>query len=187
LITTKVGCKDSVIKDIVIEDSPAVLIKKVVTGRTVNFSTSDSTLFYYSWDFGDGGLSINKNPTHTYQGDGKYFVTLVVGNKKCTSTISDSVVVKSSGLPELSVYSISVYPNPTAGDLFINYTLPLPTTVKVVLTDALGKEFHVFYDLQKPGEKQIRIDRNDFHLGNGLYIIRIEIGQTSYSTKVILK
>jgi len=36
----------------------------------------------YSWNFGDGGSSINQNPTHTYTNSGEYTVTFTVTDDK---------------------------------------------------------------------------------------------------------
>ena len=34
----------------------------------------------WNWDFGDGNLSTSKNPTHAYNSDGTFTVTLTVEN-----------------------------------------------------------------------------------------------------------
>ncbi|MDV0447565.1 hypothetical protein MsAg5_14690 [Methanosarcinaceae archaeon Ag5] len=41
----------------------------------------------WSWDFGDGGTSTEKNPKHTYQKSGYYNVTLTVKNQYGESTL----------------------------------------------------------------------------------------------------
>jgi PKD repeat protein len=48
----------------------------------------------YSWDFGDGGHSANKNPSHPYAGPGDYNVTLTVTNSFGTDEYSDTVHVE---------------------------------------------------------------------------------------------
>ena len=48
---------------------------------SVNFtdqSTNDPTS--WQWDFGDGGTSTQQNPSHTYNTDGSYAVTLTATN-----------------------------------------------------------------------------------------------------------
>jgi PKD repeat protein len=48
----------------------------------------------WSWDFGDGGKSSDKNPTHQYSAPGSYDVTLTVkDNYGLTSTIKKTVTV----------------------------------------------------------------------------------------------
>lgn len=56
--------------------------------RFQNFSTGH--IIRYLWDFGDGGTSLEKSPTHTYIGEGVYTVKLNV----VTSTGAQGVVTK---------------------------------------------------------------------------------------------
>jgi uncharacterized protein (TIGR02145 family) len=53
----------------------------ILEGEIVNFtdlSTNNPT--FWSWDFGDGGTSLTKNPSHTYNEGGKYTVNLTASN-----------------------------------------------------------------------------------------------------------
>lgn len=47
------------------------------------------------WDFGDGNISYEENPEHTYENDGEYIVNLTIHDSTngCESTISQSVNV----------------------------------------------------------------------------------------------
>ncbi len=59
---------------------------------TVNFTNTSTagsgTLATYAWDFGDGGISSSKNPSHTYNSAGVYTVTLTVTNSNgCSTTL----------------------------------------------------------------------------------------------------
>ncbi len=40
----------------------------------------------WSWDFGDGGTSVDQNPTHFFSTSGQYTVTLTIGNGTTTNT-----------------------------------------------------------------------------------------------------
>jgi|FLOH01.1.fsa_nt_gi uncharacterized protein (TIGR02145 family) len=53
----------------------------------------------WQWDFGDGGTSTVTNPTHTYNTDGSYTVTLAVTNSSGSDTESkiDYIVVSGGG------------------------------------------------------------------------------------------
>jgi serine protease len=55
---------------------------------------NDGSITAWSWDFGDGGTSIEQNPTHTYDSGGPYTVTLeVTDNGGATDTTSQSFTV----------------------------------------------------------------------------------------------
>ncbi|MHC4207280.1 MAG: Calx-beta domain-containing protein, partial [Planctomycetota bacterium] len=63
---------------------------------TVNFTDlSAGTITAYSWDFGDGGTSVDQNPSHTYDSAGVYTVSLTLtgpgGNN--TETKTDYITV----------------------------------------------------------------------------------------------
>lgn len=63
-------------------------------GQLVTFDdTSSGPPSEWAWTFGDGGTSIEENPTHTYGGEGVFDVGLAVTNASGTDTITQSVTV----------------------------------------------------------------------------------------------
>lgn len=50
---------------------------------TVNFVNNSINGVSYVWDFGDGGTSIARSPSHTYNSIGNYSVKLVVDGQAC--------------------------------------------------------------------------------------------------------
>lgn len=66
-----------------------------------NFDQVDPRL-YYSWDFGDGSRSVEKNPIHQYPESGIYTIRLVTSNHAgCSDTAT--AVVSSTIVPALDV------------------------------------------------------------------------------------
>ena len=53
------------------------------------FNNESSNADFYLWDFGDGITSTEKNPTHTYTGNGDYVITLTATNCDL-STLTES-------------------------------------------------------------------------------------------------
>jgi gliding motility-associated-like protein len=48
----------------------------------------------WSWNFGDGSTSIEKDPNHTYRKKGQYLVTLKgVSSESCTNTINQDILI----------------------------------------------------------------------------------------------
>jgi len=57
-----------------------------LTVRFTDESTGDPKS--WSWKFGDGGTSAERNPTHTYTSPGTYTVTLTVSTATDSATLS---------------------------------------------------------------------------------------------------
>jgi hypothetical protein len=68
-----------------------------LTVRFTDESTGDPKS--WSWDFGDGGTSAERNPTHTYTLPGTYTVTLTVSTATDSATLSrpDYITVTAKG------------------------------------------------------------------------------------------
>lgn len=79
----------------------------------VNFHTfTNSNSIRYFWDFGDGGSSFEKNPTHTYETDGAYTITLRV----ITSLGAQGFTVKKEYINVANDYAIPfTYVSPIIG------------------------------------------------------------------------
>ncbi len=67
----------------------------ICDGSPVSFTdASFGNVSGYSWSFGDGGVSSQQNPSHTYAGPGSYTVTLTVTiPPNCTASQTQTVVV----------------------------------------------------------------------------------------------
>ncbi len=86
-------CLDTVVKQIVILDTPQVDFSSPDTGScrapyTVNLTDRSTGAVAWSWDFGDGSPpSVLPNPSHTYTAAGNYTVRLTVTNRNgCSNT-----------------------------------------------------------------------------------------------------
>ena len=57
---------------------------EVEVGEEVTFTNETTGATSYKWYFGDGEISTEHSPTHAYQAEGTYFVTLAAfnGNQK---------------------------------------------------------------------------------------------------------
>ena len=62
-------------------------------GQAATFvDTSQGTPTSWAWDFGDGSVALDRNPTHTYAAPGHYVATLRASNALGSTTASQDVV-----------------------------------------------------------------------------------------------
>ncbi|HEX5150182.1 MAG TPA: PKD domain-containing protein [Parafilimonas sp.] len=89
------SCKDTLRKSIQTVEkvqadfSEAGNFKSCVYPVTVSFTNKSQGSTRYEWQFGDGTVSTEENPTHTYQSPGQYTVTFIAYN---ITGCQDSVV-----------------------------------------------------------------------------------------------
>lgn len=100
IVATAGGCADSITKQVTIFSLPSALFTgtNVCNGASTNFTDLSSVIGNninaWSWDFGDGSLSSQQNPSHTYSGAGNYNVNLIVTSANgCTDTVGAQVAV----------------------------------------------------------------------------------------------
>ena len=93
-----------------------------------NTSKGDDSVEYL-WNFGDGNNSNLKNPSHKYQDEGIYDVTLIVSqcNKNDTARANINTSIMNIPDSQKSLFDAVIYPNPSNGIISIlsdkqNYT-----------------------------------------------------------------
>jgi PKD repeat protein len=84
--------------------------------------TNESAANYtsWSWDFGEGGSSTSKNPSHTYNQQGRHTVTLVGTGGGLTDTlavrfyvvVTSGSAVKNRIQPDNILTGLTLYPDP---------------------------------------------------------------------------
>ncbi|WMN11743.1 FG-GAP-like repeat-containing protein [Marivirga salinae] len=77
-------------------DLPTSACIGIPVSFTNDAEVADESLAQYTWDFGDGNVSSENNPTHTYNTVGTFVVTLEVsyeGIPNCSSELSKQFVV----------------------------------------------------------------------------------------------
>ncbi|MFA6925039.1 MAG: PKD domain-containing protein, partial [Bacteroidales bacterium] len=105
IVTTNLGCKDTIIKTITIRQSPNIDFdySKVCEGNPVNFTDLTTTplfwpIIYWHWNFGDSKIdTINQNPVHRYDTAKTYNVSLTV------KSFSGCIITKTK---QLTIHSL---------------------------------------------------------------------------------
>ena len=155
----------------------------------------------YFWDFGDGHTSTNQSPTHTYAGNGPYWLCLTVSNANCTNTYCDSVAIDSSGhlksgvgftidvggklsgIQELMNTEITfkLYPNPAQDHLQLLVHSQLGGSINLKVRDSFGRLFMEKAVQIQGGNQQIELKTAS--LEHGLYIVEINFNGLNESLK----
>jgi len=96
--------------------------KNPFQGHTIQFTDqstdTDGSIVNWTWDFGDGNISYEKNPTHAYTINGTYVVTLTVrDNDGATKSTQKVITVNAVGFNIPPVASFVYSPSsPSVGE-----------------------------------------------------------------------
>ena len=90
-VTTNLGCTYTYIgfNSVNFSSYNAAFASTVVEGSNpvaINFTSNNQSATSWLWNFGDGTTSTEENPTHIYQNDGEYEVSLQIENNNCSSS-----------------------------------------------------------------------------------------------------
>jgi PKD repeat protein len=143
-------------------DPPTVTIFASVEGYVVAFTSTVTNTDSYSWEFGDGTVSAEQNPVHTYDVSGTYTATLTVTGEGGTANASTEVTIEASELEMLTggsamangkTWMISqvagvgdgIYKNPP--DWEVEMVIPSGMLVFIGLPSEYNDEFTFKYDM----------------------------------------
>ena len=83
--------------------------------------------------------------------------------------------------------AVSVFPNPSNGSSTLSYHLNAKADTKVELIDVLGKNAMEVNTLgQTEGDHTLQISKEELHLHNGIYFIRISVDGNSITKKLVI-
>jgi glucose/arabinose dehydrogenase len=141
--------------------------------KTIRFSSTITVPSYTSlqWDFGDGSISTQGSPNHTFPGNGPYDVTLRVIAADSV-TIEDFTRVQFPNIPGAGLTAIYTAANGTTiarvdpnidFDWQTDAPAPAGTFLSVIWTGEITPPVSALYtfDLRTEGEAVLRIDGHD--------------------------
>jgi PKD repeat protein len=165
----------------------ASLVKVGDTLQFVQLSYPDVTT--YQWNFGDGSVSSEANPTHIYLKDQDYRVSLVAGNGECSDTLTKNITVRplreapvpGPGSLFTEVLDLKVYPNPTSDRFRLELEINQEAGLEIYLYSLNG---HLL------DSRTARTDfySEEFDLGRwpqGMYLLKVLVNGQLYVKKVI--
>ena len=110
---------------------PATPYSGVAAPFTDTSSDTDGTVVAWSWDFGDGGASTDRNPEHVYAAPGTYNVRLTVTDDDgATDTTTRSVlVVVPPPIPPVAAFAPPVSPHAGQPAAFVDLSTDADGTI----------------------------------------------------------
>ena len=105
------GCVDEMTQVITITDPQADFSASATFGcapMDVSFTDKSTDAISWYWDFGDGSVSTDPNPTHTYNTPGTYTVTQIVSDGLCSDTLTYTNHIRTVGPdPDFTVDAVT--------------------------------------------------------------------------------
>ena len=132
------------IDTVIISNYPAATASFTSTTSffSVVFNNTSTNGVSYSWNFGDGNTSTDMNPTHIYNDEGTYTVVLTVTDQ-CGNTATSSQVVtidvQFNSLVDEAIQQLNIYPNPTDGEVFVQFAFDGTKDIHIRLADLTGR------------------------------------------------
>jgi len=152
----------------------------------VTFTNTSENAVSYLWDFGDGNTNSDENPTHVYGQDGTYEVSLTATSEMCGSDVYEqTIIINTVGISE-SLYpeQLSVYPNPSNGDVYL--------AIKQELNNVIVKVFNlqgkVLYnsDISKLDLGTTKLTGIS-NLSTGIYFLEVQANNFQFREKLLIK
>lgn len=152
-----------------------------ITEGKVNFINLTEGATFYGWAFGDGKISTEDNPIHTYDKGGLYYVTLNAYNNFCGATATLPINVVLTDITQLSDGAVvKLFPNPMTDWLRITVE-DMPTQEIVVRLFNLNGQL-LTQQLMVTEQQQIDVS----HYSTGTYILHL-LGKDWSLVKKVMK
>ena len=168
------------------------------TTDTVEF-TSNAFLAQHSWTFNpntvtyvNGTSSTSQNPEVTFDVAGIYDVSLTVTNFFGTddTTTLDYITVSwpVSTINLVETNDFKLYPNPTSDVLTLEYSLSQKEEVSIALHDIQGRQVALLQsETLGQGQQQSVFNLEEYNLTNGIYFVKMTIGEGTQWFKILVR
>jgi len=185
-VATAEGCMDSDEIDITILEGPMADFSFTTDTSSVMFTDNSSNTTTWAWDFGDGNMSTDQNPSHTYEMSGTYPVMLIVSNECGNDTFSTEVTITITSIEDdLFAQQISLYPNPNQGTFQLFGSFPEASRFELAIFDLRGQRVfsHKIASPTQTLDQTISLEG----VSKGIYFVQISNGTRTAYKKLIVE
>lgn len=170
------GCSDFQIAEVLVFEAPSLSFTTEVfcTENAVQFSAratvNSGSITSYSWDFGDGEISMEVAPRHVFPGSGSYPVTLeVMTDKGCSRSLTQNVFIPESPVAAFSVTMGCEAPGP---DILV-----FNESISAEGGDAPMSYLWIVLDDREREVARSRDETPDFDLPPGAYTLELTVSE----------
>ncbi len=150
----------------------------------IEFSDQTTNPGLCYWDFGDGNFSNMSNPTHTYSANGTYTVKQVVDNGCGKDSTTQTINIVATGINKIKDFvNISLYPNPTFNNIFINFGTQESMDYKIRINNITGQNLLNFELDNFIGIHEVKLNK----FKKGIYFVRISSSKITITKKIIIQ
>ncbi len=172
---------------VVVRPFPVAHFTNTTNGMNVSFINGSTNASTYNWVFGDNSTNSTQiNPNHTYSVTGTYTVILTATNQCGSDDFQDTIQVSNIGVEEVEIVeNLNVYPNPAHQ----NVTIVFKSNMKIFTVQILNEIGQMMIE-QKVYQSNDDEYINTFdvsQLPTGIYLIRLQNGIQSKTTKVLIQ
>lgn len=192
---TGTGLCNQTTKNFTIQADNAVVAKyqspvkvKLSNGGKVDFINQSMNANTYSWNFGEGNSSTQKDPTHYYLSKGIYNVELTAANKDCQSSLKQAIEVIDdlTGIATTNSNSeINLFPNPAKKGGIINLSFEdFVSSATIEIVDVTGKRVYLSNHEVNGNSVSFLLPEN---LAEGSYQLMIKTDTRSKNFRLLIK
>jgi hypothetical protein len=138
---------------------------------------------HFTWDFGNGITSTDRDPVVTYNTPGQYTILLSLESEDCSFSVSKTIDVLGCLVQhEKNNQYAKLYPNPTSEQAMLNINLPKESPVSIRIFTLAGNL--VYSEYIEEGDHILKILPE---LNKGIYIteIRYDFGSEKHKLLVL--
>ena len=140
------------------------------------------------WNFGNGQVSTDNNPSTTYANAGAYQVTLSASNDSGCSDVSVKTIQigtsTSTQEQETLAYQLNIFPNPTQDEVNVSFSLDRSRLVRVNVINSIGQTLYS----QNLGERTAGQEKIALpNLPSGAYWLMFEVDGVKVAKPLMIK
>lgn len=168
---------------VIVDPLPVAIFSPNLDEFEIQFNNHSVDATSYEWKFGDGNISTDEEPTHTYSTSGYHEMYLVATNN-CTSDTA-FLELANVAIKEGETLVTEIYPNPTAGLITVALNNSIGEDISISLIDTKGKVIAKAEWLRYSGLEKFQLDFSG--ISSGIYSLVFIAGSNKHSSRLVIQ